>query len=76
MYKGLRDIRKSLRLLVANHAFLAVAGTAVLGIAANAELLSTIHTYAGAERVASGVVSVLTLVHLLFSVWFGIHALC
>jgi len=69
-------IRHRLHTLFANGAFLMIAGAAVvLGIAANASLCSVMNVYAQPERVASGVLTVLSAAQILFNVWFGIRML-
>ena len=77
MRKVLQNIRYGLRTFLVNRPFLAIAiPTVVLGIAANAALLSVVKSYAQPEGLASGVVAALTLARVLFCVWFGIQAIC
>ena len=67
-------IRHRLHTLLANGAFLVIAGaTLVLGIAANASLCSVLSSYARPERVASGVFTAMAVAHILSSIWFGIR---
>jgi len=66
------------RVMLANPAFLAmVIGVAAAGVA-NAALFSLINTCTcvGPERVASGILTVMTVARVLAVIWFGLRTMC